>query len=62
MSTITKICINMAVIHNMPFQNRQLFLQSDSEILCTENRILFFAENCNLKVEAVPVQLVRLIS
>ena len=52
----------MAVIHNMPFQNRQLFLQSDSEILCTENRILFFAENCYLKVEAVPVQLVRLIS
>ena len=34
---------------------KQLFVQSHSVIVSTINRVLFFAENWNLKVEAVTV-------
>ena len=37
----------------MPFPKKQLFIQSHSVDLCTENRALFFEENWNLKVKAV---------
>ena len=38
----------------MPFpKKKKLFVQSHFVNLCTENRILFFEENWNLKVKAV---------
>ena len=45
----------MCVFPNMPFTKKNLFEQSQSVDLCTENRVLFFEENWNLKVKAVPI-------
>ena len=39
----------------MPFLKKQLFVQGHSVLLCTENRVLLFEENWNLKVKAVAV-------
>ena len=37
----------------MPFPKNQLFVLSPSVNLSAKNRVLFFAEKWNLKVEAV---------
>ena len=40
-------------LHNMPSLKTQLFVQRPFVNLCTENCVIFFEENLNLKVKAV---------
>ena len=41
------------LVNNRPFPTKMLYVQSHSVNLSTKNRVLFFAENWNLKVEVV---------
>ena len=46
----------------MPLEKEMLFVQSYSVNLSTKNRVLFFAENWNLKVKAVFAGFIHTIS
>ena len=53
LAPLTYLLIDLTCI----FQKKELFVQSHSVDLCTENHVLFFDKNLNLKVKAVSVRI-----